>query len=176
MIRIIFAACALVSASLGASLAVKAQALPEHEMLTMDDGVWRATISLHREGGKVEQYVGRETNSMIGDLWSIGKLEVEIGGAPYEGFATLGYDAQKGQYVGTWIDNYATQITDMHGSYDPATKTLVLYYYTVGPNGVRQDRKNVMVYETPDRRDFDSYLKKGDDWVPAMEILYERLP
>ena len=67
--------------------------LPEHEMLKMDEGVWTATISTFgAPGTDPVQSIFKETNTMVGELWSFGKLEGDISGVDYVGYATLGYD------------------------------------------------------------------------------------
>ncbi len=142
----------------------------------MDEGTWQATLSMHRGADQaVEQIIGVETNTMIGDLWSIGKLELPGAEAPYVGFATLGYDPSKEKYVGTWVDSLSPQILEMHGNYDDKSSTLTLFYTTLGKNGELEERKNVMVYEDENTRDYDSYLKEGDEWKLYMEIYYERI-
>ena len=162
--------------SFGLSVAAQSVPLEEHKMLMMDEGVWRATMTLQQGPGQAsEPIVGIETNTMIGELWSVGKFEAVIEGAPYVGFATLGYDPAKGQYVGTWVDSSTSYITEMQGSYDAVSSTLTLFYTTAGPGGQVEERKNVMVYANRNTRDFDMFLKTNGEWVKSMEILYERL-
>ena len=152
------------------------QVLEEHKMLKMDEGVWDAKITLW-SGPDTEpiRSNAKETNTMIGALWSIGKLEGNIAGMDYVGHATLGYDPMQKKYVGTWIDSLTPVITHMSGTYDPKTKTLILYYTTYGQDGQEEKRKNVMVYKDEKTRDFIMYLKKGEEWTQAMEILYKRI-
>jgi len=160
-------------------LSVMAQgsiALEEHKMLKMDEGVWNAQISMWTgsESDPIQSTV-KETNSMLGELWSIGKMEGNIAGTDFVGFATLGYDPMQKKYVGTWIDSVTPVITHMEGTYDPQTKTLTLFYFTFGQNGEKEERKNVMVYKDHNTRDFMMYIKNGGEWTRAMAILYKRI-
>jgi hypothetical protein len=150
--------------------------LPEHEMLKMDEGVWNAKISMWGAVG-TEPTIGmaKETSTMIGELWSIGLMEGNIGGNDFVGHATLGYDPMQKKYVGTWIDSVTPVIAHMSGTYESETKTLTLFYITYAEDGQAQERKNIMVYKDENTRDFTMFLKSGDEWTRAMGILYERV-
>lgn len=147
--------------------------MDEHQMLKMDEGVWDAKITLlSRSDGEPAHYDAKETNTMIGELWSIGTLEIPE--LDYSGFATLGYDPAQQQYIGTWIDSSTPSIVNMSGTYDQETKTLTLFYTTYGENGQAIERKNVMVYTDESTRDYVMYVKGEDGWDRSMEILYKR--
>lgn len=150
--------------------------LKEHEMLKMDDGVWEAKITMLGEPGTEPTVViAKETNEMVGELWSIGKLEGKFGEMDYVGYATLGYDPLQKKYVGTYIDSVTPEITQMSGTYEPKTKTLILFYEISLGDGKKQKRKNIMVYEDHNTRDFKMYIREGSDWSLSMKIDYKRL-
>ncbi|NVJ96531.1 MAG: DUF1579 family protein [Alphaproteobacteria bacterium] len=173
--RKIFVTLAMWLGMVSAQGTVQAQALPEHGMLKMDDGNWHVALTLHRQDGTAPTtHAGTESNSLIGGLWSVGKMEIPFGDDLYVGFATLGYDPVKAKYVGTWVDSTSPHITEMEGTYDPETKTLILFYTTYTAAGVAEERKNVMVYQDHNTRDFDSYLMVNGQWQLSMEILYTR--
>jgi Protein of unknown function (DUF1579) len=44
-------------------------------------------------------------------------------GQPFEGRGFMGYDNEKKQYDGFWLDNMGTGVMTSHGQYDAATKT-----------------------------------------------------
>lgn len=149
--------------------------LPEHNMLKMDDGQWKATLSLFEDGKKTIQFDWKEDNFMLGELWSIGKLYGDYNGVMYEGFATLGFSQERQRYVGTWVDNVSTEILQMEGEFDVATNTLVLFYTIKKSSGLLEQRKNVMVYHDETFRDFNAYALKQDKWVKVMHIDYRRI-
>lgn len=158
-------------------VSVAAQDMPqkEHEMLKMDEGIWDAQITMLVGKNEQEtQYQAKEVNTMIGNLWSIGKLQGNIAGMEYEGFATLGYDTMQKKYVGTWIDSITAVITPMEGSYDEKTKTLTLFYTTYDKDGRAEQRKNIMIYRNSKVRDFTMFIKKSGEWQKAMKIHYTR--
>jgi hypothetical protein len=157
---------------------VQANKLPlkEHEMLKMDEGVWDAHLTIWRGHGKApSKATFKETNTMIGELWSIGTMEGNIDGNDFIGFATLGYDPMQKKYVGTWIDSMTPVIANMIGDYDEITKTLVLFYTTYNEVGLPEYRKNVMIYKDHNTRDFMMYIKKQGEWVKASKTLYQRV-
>jgi len=156
---------------------VIAQDVPqeEHKMLKMDEGTWDAQITMLVGKNEQEtQYQAKEVNTMIGNLWSIGKLQGNIAGMDYEGFATLGYDTMQKKYVGTWIDSITAVITQMEGSYDEKTKTLTLFYTTFDKDGRAEQRKNIMIYRNSKVRDFTMFIEKSGEWQKAMKIHYTR--
>lgn len=158
-------------------VSVVAQDIPqkEHEMLKMDEGTWDAQITMLVGKNEQEtQYHAKEVNTMIVTLWSIGKLQGNIAGMEYEGFATLGYDTMQKKYVGTWIDSITAVITSMEGSYDEKTKTLTLFYTTYDKDGRTEQRKNIMIYRNSKVRDFTMFIKKSGEWQKAMKIHYTR--
>ena len=160
------------------NIKVAAQNLPmkEHEMLKMDDGTWQANIKMwSTPDAEPSISSAKETNTMIGELWSIGKLEGNIAGTDFIGYATLGYDPSQKKYVGTWVDSVTPEITQMSGTYDADSKTLTLFYLTYASDGKAQERKNVMVYKNDNTRDFEMFIKRGDQWTKSMEILYQRI-
>lgn len=158
------------------TLAAQGTPMEEHKMLKMDEGKWQATISMWNEQNKVTaKYTAIETNEMIGELWSIGKLQGQIAGTDFSGFATLGYDPVKKKYIGTWIDSTRPEITEMEGNYDSKTKTLVLFYTSLDQNGNPGKRKNVMIYQDKKTRDFTMFIKQNEKWVKSMTILYQRI-
>ncbi len=150
--------------------------LEEHKMLKMDEGVWNAKLTMWKTpGAEPIQSDLIETNTMLGDLWSIGKMEGNISGTDYVGFATLGYNPIQKKYVGTWVDSVTPEITQMIGNYKPKSKTLTLYYSITDYEGKQEKRKNIMVYKDKNIREFETFVLKNDKWNKSTEILYTRI-
>ena len=150
--------------------------LQEHEMLKMDEGVWNANLTMW-SGPDTEptKSILKETGTMVGELWSLGKVEGKISGVDYVGYATLGYDPMLKKYVGTYVDSITPAITHMLGTYDAKTKTLTLFFSVFGEGGQEQERKNIMVYKDKNTRDFTTYIKNGEEWTKSTTILYKRI-
>jgi len=157
------------------SLGAVAAKLPQHEMLKMDDGEWQAKLTFFRDDKATQEFIWHESNTMVGELWSLGRLYGELDGELYEGYATLGYDPVKQKYVGTWLDSSSPEILQMEGNYQPESRTLTLFYNVTIGNGEVQKRKNIMVYQNPDFRDFSMYIWQADRWIKSMDIDYTRV-
>jgi hypothetical protein len=90
---------------------------------------------------------------------------------------TLGYDARKGKYVGTWIDSMGGSLWEYEGALDATGKILTLE--TEGacpttPDTLTRFREEIEL-KGPDRRHFTSFML-GDDgqWITAITIDYTR--
>ena len=72
-------------------------------------------------GGGVK---AKESARLIaGGLFLVQDVEGEMMGAKFTGHGTMGYDTQKKEYTGSWVDSMATGVYFIHGTYDTKTKT-----------------------------------------------------
>lgn len=149
--------------------------LPEHEVLKMDEGTWSAKLQFYSKGTVSSEYNWIENNEMLGELWSVGTLSGPLGDQQYKGFATLGYNPKTQKYVGTWVDSISPEILAMEGSYDFENKTLLLFYEVTKTSGEVEKRKNVMIYQSPEQRDFTMYVWANEQWIKHMTIDYRRI-
>ena len=152
----------------------------EHKILKMDEGDWDAEITMFM--GPAGPYdppqkaPGRESNTMLGDFWVVSTFNGTFEGMPFTGRAQLGFDPAQQKYVGTWIDSFSPNPTHMLGTYDAASKTLTLDTTGVGMDGSESKGKNVVVYESDDKRTMTMYAAAPgtDDMIKVMEITYTR--
>jgi hypothetical protein len=101
--------------------------LPEHKVLTADEGTWDATIRTFEGGPDAEPSVtkGTEVNEVLpGGLWVLSKFEGDFGGMKFHGRGQFGYDPVKKKYVGTWLDSISTVLSVLEGEYDDRTRTM----------------------------------------------------
>lgn len=85
-----------------------------------------------------------ETVTALGDLWTTSSFSMEFMGQPFTGASTLGYDPEKGKYVGTWVDSMTTMLTIMEGDYDAEQDAIVMTYRGLDTmTGEMVDMKNV---------------------------------
>ncbi|MCC2668326.1 MAG: hypothetical protein K0Q72_797 [Armatimonadetes bacterium] len=70
------------------------------------------------------QSSGVETVRSIGGLWIQSEGHGELGGDPSTTVLTVGYDPQKGKYVGTWIGSMMTYLWIYEGERDGNVLTL----------------------------------------------------
>lgn len=152
----------------------------EHKILKMEEGEWEAKTMLWMgpTGLLPEPLVssGKETNRMIGDFWTVSDFSGDFGGMPYTGHGQFGYDAEKGKYVGTWIDSFSPNVTMMEGTWDAEKKTMTYMTTGMGMDGNPSKGKNVVVYESDDKRTMTMYMAspEKDAMDKVMMIEYTR--
>jgi Protein of unknown function (DUF1579) len=160
---------------------VSAQAPPasaEHKVLAHDEGTWDAAVKWFMAGPDAEPTVskGTEVNTLLtGGRWLLSKFEGEYEGAKFEGRGQYGFDANKGKYVGTWIDTISQSLTVLEGTYDSATKTMTYVGDGVGPDGkTKYTQKMVTKTKDDGSRVFTLYGKTDKDEIKFMEITYTK--
>lgn len=153
----------------------------EHAILKSDAGVWDTVMKIYPQGpdGPAIESKGEEHNRLIGNgMWVLSDYKGKIGGLPYEGHGTFGYDPHKKKYTATWVDNMKPTMDTMEGTFDAKTKTMTYFSESIDPaTGKASKMKNVARHIDDDTRDFTMYsLTPGtkDEYVKMMEIHYTR--
>lgn len=98
----------------------------EHEWLKKFVGEWKyETIANGPNGPETSR--GTQRYRALGDLWLVGDGEGDMGcfGTAYTQI-TLGYDPQKGKFVGTWVGTMMPMQWVYEGSLDAAERVLTL--------------------------------------------------
>jgi hypothetical protein len=170
--------CVVMSALSARAVAQAPEPTAEHKVLAADVGTWDGTIKSFFGGPDAEPTVtkGTEVNSMLaGGLWMVSSFEGEFGGAKFEGRGQFGYDANKGKYIGTWVDSMTPTISMLEGSYDAKTKTITYTGEGVGPDGKsKYTQKMVTTTKDDGSRVFTLYMKTDKQEVKLMEIAYQK--
>lgn len=152
---------------------VMAKPRAEHGFLEKMVGSWDVTSDMSGEKPWVEN-----VRSLQG-IWIIaegsGEMPGEEGG-PATTMLTLGFDAAKGKYVGTWFGSMMDNLWVYEGEVEPDGKTLSLY--TVGPSMSGEgmaDYREQITFLSDDHRTFNSSAKQPDgSWKQFMEAHYRR--
>jgi hypothetical protein len=125
-----------------------------------------------------ETFTGRERVRSLGDLWVLAEGEGEMpGGGIDRSVMTLGYDAHKGRYVGTWIGSMMTHLWVYDGALDAARRVLTLE--AEGPSmagdGTMATYRDVIELKDDDHRVLTAHVL-GDDgtWQQFMTSHYRR--
>ena len=155
--------------------ATSVRAADELDVLKQDLGTWNAEITMWIPGeDEPAKATGTETNELLG-RFVVSKFKGNFFGQEFEGRGQFGYDAQKKEYIGTWIDSMEPNMSFMHGTWDADKKTMTLY--TKGYNstyGREVEGKNVVVYKD-DSRVMTMYMKNDEgEWDKSMEIKYTK--
>jgi hypothetical protein len=152
-----------------------AKALEEHRFLERLVGVWDVTAS---EMTADQQWT--EIVRSLHGIWFVAEGNGEMpGGGAATTMLTLGYNAAKGKYVGTWIGSMMDHLWVYEGDVSPDGKVLSLY--TRGPDfenkGAEQDYREQIIFIDDDHRTFNSSAKQPDgSWKQFMEARYTRKP
>jgi hypothetical protein len=103
----------------------------EHALLAKQAGTWDADIEMMGQKCK-----GVETDVMrCGGLWLISDFQGQAMGAPFEGHGTMGWDAAKKKYVGTWADSMGGPMVIMEGTASADGKVLTCFSEGPHPTG-----------------------------------------
>jgi hypothetical protein len=144
----------------------KTEPSKEREWLKQFEGEWH---------GDVGEVVWRTRT--LGDLWTVFDIKGTMGGIPMTAMMTLGYDAQKKKYVGTWADSVFPHLWILEGTVDASGKILPLE--TEGPNpaggGKMTKMKDTIELKSKDHFVLTSSMR-GDDgkWNDFMTVNYRR--
>lgn len=148
----------------------------EHAWLEQLAGEWEADIEALVPGQEPLKSKGTESVRKIGGFWVLAENKSEFQGQPFTGLLTLGYDAGKETYVGTWIDSMTGYLWTYEGTVDPAGKVLTLK--TKGPShtpGELAKFKEVLELKSKDHKVFTSYIEgENGEWTRMMTINYRR--
>jgi Protein of unknown function (DUF1579) len=122
-------------------------------LVKAEEGVWDATMKayLAGPGQPPTEFKGVETVRAIADgLYVTTDFEADfIGGKKFKGHGITGYDVAKKKMVGVWADNMSTSIGTIEGDFDPANKTVTLWFESPDPkSGQTRKEKHVVEYRS----------------------------
>ncbi len=159
---------------------MKTEPQKEHQWLQKLVGEWTFEGEATMEPGQPPaKFTGTESVRSLAGLWILaeGQGEMPGGGVATMTIMTLGYDLQKGRYVGTFIGSMMTNLWLYDGALDAAERVLTLD--TEGPNMAAEGKmakyKDVIEFKSDDHRVLTSYML-GDDgkWNGFMTANYRR--
>ena len=147
----------------------------EHEWLKLLEGTWEVESEGGAEPGKPPvKCTGTITSRSLGGLWLVSEMKGSVGGVPVTGIMTVGYDAQKKKYVGTWV----CSMCDLMFKYEGTVSGRALTLETEGPNPATG--KTAKMRDVIELKDHDTQVMTssvlGDDgkWVPFMTMTGKR--
>lgn len=149
----------------------------EHEWLQQLAGEWESDVTMFMPGQEPIKSKGTEHVRKVGGFWIVGENRGDFMGQPFTGLLTLGFDAEKDQYVGSWVDSVSGFMWRYEGQLDKETNTLTLE--TQGPcpagDGTVSNFKEVLQLKSKDHKVFTSSMQAEDGtWTTMMQIEYRR--
>jgi len=120
---------------------------------------------------------GIDSVRTLGDHWILAEIKFAMTGAPLSGILSLGYDPQKEEFKGTWIDSMSGYLWVYKGTLNDAGDTMTLR--TEGPSmrkpGETARYKEVITIKDKDHRTFSSSIETADGkWMTILEAEYTR--
>jgi hypothetical protein len=146
----------------------------EHEWLAQLVGEWETEAEAVFEPDQPPlKCKGTESIRAIGGFWVLSEMRGTMPGTniPTTGLLTLGYDAEKKKYVGTWVDSMTGHLWTYEGTLDETGKKLTLL--TEGPNpvapGTTAKYRESIEIKGPDHKVFTSAAQGEDgEWHTFM--------
>lgn len=147
---------------------------PEFDVLKADVGRWDVEIKVWNGPGDPTVTKGAERNRMLGGFWMLTDFEGNMMGMEFRGHGMYSYDADKKQYIGTWVDSLGPTKMEMIGKHDNANNTMT--YEGIGPAPDGTPTKHVMTtkYAEDGTRVMTMQMKVGDELVKVFEMHYTK--
>lgn len=158
----------------------KPEVLEQHRWLQRLVGEWTFEHDAPAaEGQAATKHTGIERVRMLGEVWAICESEVSMpDGQSARNIMSLGYDAEKQQFIGTFLSSMMTFAwIYTGGSLDENRRALTLL--TDGPSftepGATTRYRDVIEWISDDERVMTSSAEQADgSWVEFMRATYRR--
>jgi hypothetical protein len=150
----------------------------EHHWLRKLIGEWTYEMEVTEPGkSPVIFTTGTETVWPVGDLWVVGQARGSTSeGDNVESVITLGYDPQRGHYVGTWIGSPMANLWVYEGSREGNVLTLNSEGPDLNEPGGLSNYRDIIEFVSDDHRTLTAHVQGRDgQWqVMGMTTHYHR--
>lgn len=145
---------------------VHAEPHAEHHWLRKLIGEWTYEMVVQEPGKPPVKFTGVETVRSVGDLWVVGQARGGTpGGANEESVITLGYDPQRGHYVGTWIGSPMPNLWVYEGSREGNVLTLSSEGPSFDDSGGLSNYRDIIEFVSDDHRTLSAAFQgPGGQW------------
>jgi hypothetical protein len=144
-------------------------------LFAKDLGTWDARVTVTFPGAPPQLSNGVTVNRLVGGRWlSVDYRNAESG---FEGHGLYGWDAARGAYVGTWVDNMRGSLVIAEGRWDADTRTMTYTSEVPGPGGTSMRLREVTETTGPDTQVMRSFIPGPDGAeLEFMRVEYTRRP
>ena len=150
----------------------------EHAFLEQFVGEWVTESEGTAGPGQPSMKCSGEIKSrMLGGFWVVSETKGNMQGTVIDAIQTIGYDAEKKAYVGTWVDSMMGHMWKYEGEVDASGKVLTLE--ALGPNFMTAGKQTKFrdAYEFKSKDLIvatSSMLGEDGKWVTFMTGQYTR--
>lgn len=149
-----------------------------HKMLADEVGSWTEDVTMWYgpDAKPITNKMTAEIKMAFGGRYQVANHKGSFMGMPFEGTSTVAFNNASQKFSQTWMDNMATGIMYMDGTYDEATKTISFSGECVDPM-TKKPKKMRQTYAVVDK---DTRKMESFDTTPdgkeykSMEIVMKR--
>jgi hypothetical protein len=153
---------------------------PQHELLQRLIGDWTFTATANMGPDKPPAaFSGKETVRGLGEVWILCEAQHDSSeGVPAKTLMTLGFDPQKGKFVGTFIASMMTYLWPYEGALDNSGKVITLESSGpsfADPNALSPYRDTITILSDNERTLTSQMPGPDGQWVEFMKCQYRRV-
>ena len=155
------------------------EATPEHHWLLQLVGDWDLTSECSMGPDQpTSKSTGTQKTRALGSMWTLGEMETPgPDGQPMQSLITLGFDPQRGKFVGSFIASCMTFHWLYEGTLDPERRVLTLD--AQGPSfsgdGTMANYQDIIEVVDPNTYLFSSRIQSADgSWTIFMNGTHVR--
>ncbi|MBI4230682.1 MAG: DUF1579 domain-containing protein [Planctomycetes bacterium] len=148
----------------------------EHAWLEQLVGEWEFEMDVVTAPSQSPQRLtGTESGRRIGS-WAMFEMHGSSPGGPSTGILTLGYDPERGKYVGTWICSMANNLVVYEGALDAAGRILTLETEVPNPDvpGGRAKCRDIIEVVGEDQKTLTLMIEVDGEWHTFLTSRYRR--
>ncbi|MGE0200994.1 MAG: DUF1579 domain-containing protein [Candidatus Melainabacteria bacterium] len=147
------------------------QPTEEHAWLKQLVGTWDSQVeTMASPAGPGEKSAATEVVKPLGEFWVTNDVDGTMMGKPYQGQMTIGYDADKDKYVGSWIDSMTGTAWHYEGVVD-GNKLVLEAEGTCPMMNKPMKMKEITELKDANHKEMTSLmLGENGEWVPMMKI------
>lgn len=148
-----------------------------HKMLGKYNGRWTAATRIWMAPGQppMESTADVVTDMYMGDRYQRSTYTGDMGGMPFSGESTTGYDNTRKVFTNTWIDNMSTGIMYSEGAWNGSKQSVEFKGTATDPMvGKIMPFRQVITFTNADSYKMEMYnIMEGNEYK-SMEITYTR--
>jgi hypothetical protein len=140
---------------------------PEHRLLERLAGEWQFERQSVPADGSSPRTLGTGviTAEMVGDFFVVSRWSGNLYGTTYEALQSLGFDIERRQYWGQWIDSFIGFRWDLSGLVDEESQELVLTTSGPAPRGGTAMFRERYQFDSADSITIYGEIQQRERWV-----------